>query len=309
MGLLTHNRLIETLAAAVSCGLLTGACGSSGSNPVEPSPSGGTSRTPTAACQISATSTSGPVLQLFSHTITVGSTTDGLSLTGLTEVLPKASVPDGVVLPDGSVGIYYVDATTHAVWLGRWTGGALVPVSAITIDGVPAPEGVVDPDATNLGGQVRLAYLAGFADPWAVRAMCLADSDDGINFQSVSVAWRLGVGATQTDPSLIRLPSGTWLMAISDGHTTRIGQSSGGLSFSEISTMTEGGVPELSLTPEGNPRLHVCQLNGIGSHVSADGGFTWAEERIVVSLNRFPGRMVCDPSYVPAAGLFIFKVG
>jgi len=303
--------LTGTLAVAVACGLLVGACGGGGGNPVAPSPGSGISANSgiTAACQISATSTSGPVTQLFSHTIVIGSTTDGLNVTGLTEVLSGASVPDGVVLPDGSVGIYYVDATTHAVWLARLTGTALVPVSAITIDGVPAPEGVVDPDATNLGDRVRLAYLAGFADPWAVRAMCLADSDDGINFRSVAVAWELGVGATQTDPSLVRLPSGTWLMAISDGHTTRIGRSSDGLSFSQISTMTAGGVPELSLTSEGRPRLHVCQLNGIGSHVSADDGFTWTEERLVVSLDRFPGRMVCDPSYVPAAGLFIMMAG
>ena len=305
MGLLMQSRLTVVLAAAVACGLLAGACGGGGSNPVAPS----SSRGAPAACQSSATSTSGPVTQLFSHTIVIGSTTDGLNVTGLTEVLPRASVPDGVVLPDGSVGIYYVDATTHAVWLSRLTGTTLVPVSAITIDGVPAPEGVVDPDATNLGNRVRLAYLAGFADPWAVRAMCLADSDDGINFQSVSVAWELGVGATQTDPSLVRLPSGTWLMAIGDGHTTRIGQSSDGLSFSQISTMTAGGVPELSLTPEGRPRLHVCQLDGIGSHVSADGGFTWTEEGLVVSPNRFPGRIICDPSYVPAAELFIMIVG
>jgi len=301
-----QNRLVGALAV---CGLLAGACGGGENNPVEPSPLGGDPSRLTPACQITRTSTSGPVAQLFSHTITIGSTADGVAVTGLTEVLPKASVPDGVVLPDGSVGIYYVDATTHAVWLGRWTGTTLVPVSAITVDGVPAPEGVVDPDATNLGGRVRLAYLAGFAVPEAVRAMCLADSYDGINFQSVSVAWELGVGATQTDPSLVRLANGAWLMAISDGHTTRIGQSSSGLSFSQISTMTAGGVPELSLTSDGRPRLYVCQLNGIGSHVSSDGGLTWTEERLVVSLDRFPGRMVCDPSYVPAAGLFIVKVG
>ncbi len=58
----------------------------------------------------------------YAHNIAVGTTADGMTVTGLAEVLAHASVPDGVRLPDGSIGVYYVNGETDGVWLARLTG-------------------------------------------------------------------------------------------------------------------------------------------------------------------------------------------
>jgi len=55
-------------------------------------------------------------------------------------------------------------------------------------------------------------------------------------------------------------------------------------------------------------RLYVCR-GGITAYRSADAGRSWSLERTVVSspVNGHP--IVCDPSLVAGAGLFVFKTG
>lgn len=223
-------------------------------------------------------------------------------------------VPDGVRLPDGSVGVYYVNGATGGVWLARMNGTSLTPVSAITIDGVVRPQGVVDPDATLVNGRVRLAYLNGFGAPGNTsRAMCLAESSDGVTFTTLAKAFDVGFNHQQTDPSMVQLPNGSWLMAIRDENIVRLLRSSDGLTFTEYSQQPLFlGVVELGLTSDGRVRIYTC-ISGITSYVSADSGETWTEEALVVNGPRLaqvlPGRLgICDPSWVPAAGAFIFKV-
>jgi hypothetical protein len=120
------------------------------------------------------------------------------------------------------------------------------------------------------------------------------------------MAWDLGTNQNLTDPSALQLADGSWLMAISDGQTTRLARSSTGLSFTQYATVTSGGVPELAPTSDGRVRLYVCS-GGILSYVSADAGSSWTREGTVVPSNTLGRTISCDPSYVPAAGLFIFK--
>lgn len=243
----------------------------------------------------------------WAHNVAIGDSGDGVTVTNLREVIAHASVPDGVRLPDGTTGIYYVNGETDGVWLARVSGATVTPVSAITVDGIFRPEGIVDPDATLVSGKVRLAYLNGFGAPGTGRrAMCLADSSDGLTFTTVANAWDLGTGATQTDPSLLQLRDGSWLMAISDGQSTRLGRSATGLSFTEYTRVTAGGVPELGLTADGRPRLYVCE-SGISSYISSDNGTTWAREATVVRGGSLGRMIICDPSWVPGANLFVFK--
>ena len=302
-------------AVLFSVSLIAAACGSSAPT----SPSGGTTTPATSAviagCQVT-TSTDGlPVVGgPSSHHLAIAMSSDGVTATGLTQVLSQASVPDGVRLPDGSIGVYYVNGATGGVWLARMNGMSLTPVSAITIDGVLRPQGVVDPDATLVNGRVRLAYLNGFGAPGnQSRAICLAESTDGVTFTTLAKAFDVGMNPQQTDPTMVQLPNGTWLMAIRDDNTVRLLRSGDGLTFTEYSQQpTFLGVVELGLTADGRPRIYTC-IGGITSYVSPDSGATWALEAVVVNgpamTKILPGRLgICDPSWVPAAGAFIFKV-
>lgn len=323
-------RLIRHAAFLLSCSLLA-ACGSS--SPAAPSSTASASATtatttttatvttPAASssavsasspCRITASSSGTPVTAPegpYYHYAAFGQTSNGLVVTGYTEALYHASVPDGVRMPDGSIGVYYVNGEANGVYLGRLTGSTITPVGPITVDGFVRPNGVVDPDAYVVDGKIRLAYLAGFGtNLTAPRAMCIAESTDGVSFTTLSEAWTLGSGSQSTDPSVIRLRDGSWLMAISDGQSTRIGRSSNGLSFTQFATTSAGGVPELALLDDGRVRLYVCSPPGITAHVSSDGGSTFTQEAVVVPFNALPGRrVICDPSYVPGGGVFIFK--
>lgn len=321
-------KLISSILSILIPALLVG-CGSS--SPASPSASASastsasttTSSTSSSGSSSSAVSASSPcrVTQSspgtpvtapegpYYHYAAVGTTTDGLRVTGLTEALNHASVPDGVRLPDGTIGVYYVNGEFNGVYLGRLQGSTITAGSPIVLDGVTRPNGVVDPDAYIVDGKVRLAYLAGFGTQLgAPRAMCIAESSDGINFTTLSEAWALGAGSQSTDPSVIRMRDGSWLMAISDGTSTRLGRSSNGLQFTQFATTSAGGVPELALLDDGRPRLYVCSQPGITAHVSSDNGSTWTQEAVVIPANAFPGRRaICDPSYVAGANTFIFK--
>jgi hypothetical protein len=301
--------LLNVLFIVVACG---GSAAPTSPGATTPSPSPAAT---IAGCEVT-TSTDGlPVVGGPStHHLAIAMSSDGVTTTGLTQVLSQGSVPDGVRLPDGSIGVYYVNGATGGVWLARMNGTSLTPVSAITIDGVVRPQGVVDPDATLVNGRVRLAYLNGFGPPGNTRrAMCLAESADGITFTTLSRAFDVGMNPQQTDPTMVQLPNGTWLMAIRDDNIVRLLRSSDGLTFTEYSQEpTLLGVVELGLTSDGRPRMYTC-IEGITSYVSADLGTTWTKEGLVVNGPRLaqvlPGRLgICDPSWVPAAGAFIFKV-
>ncbi len=227
------------------------------------------------------------------------------------QVLDHASVPDGVRRADGSVLIYYVNGAVGYTYVARLEGDTARVLGPITLDGIANPLGVVDPDVVTLAdGRIRLAFFWGFGAPGTniVRAMCIAESADGLNFTTRGTALAFTPTEMLTDPSLLALPDGTWLMAISAGQNTLIARSTDGLTFTREATLTIGGVPELARAPDGAARLYVCR-GGIVAYRSVDAGHVWTLERTVVSspVNGHP--IVCDPSLVAGAGLFVFKTG
>ena len=280
---------------------------SSPSGPAPTAPAASVSCTPTASSNGQPiTDPNGP----YGHQTVIARTTDGLTLTNAHQVLDHASVPDGVRRADGTVLVYYVNAAAGATWVARIVADSAQPIGPIVVDGVTAPVGVVDPDAqTVAGGKVRLFYLNGFGAPsGTARAMCSADSDDGVHFTTRGPAFTWTSGEQFTDPSVVPLASGEWLMAISLGQQTVIARSSDGITFAREATLTFGGVPELAIAPDGAVRLYVCGA-GIVAYRSTDGGRAWTREQTVVGPSFNGHNIVCDPSLVAGAGMFVFKTG
>ena len=329
-----HRARALTVAAATSFGLLHLACDAGPApvappGPTSPAPASSTVARTTAPAASTSTPSAVPALPSegceprpgvprrvddpngpYGHQVVVASTRDGITLTGARQVLDHASVPDGVRAADGTVLIYYVNGEEGATWVARMDAAGVTPVGPISINGALRPIGVVDPDATLLpDGRIRLIYLGNLGPPrpgvneWN---MCIAESDDGVRFTLVGRAIRF-TGPTTTDPSVIRLSDGSWLMATSQGQSTVLARSVDGLRFEPESTVTFGGVPELALLPDGRIRLYTCG-RGIQSHLSADGGKTWAAEasNIAPALGH---RIVCDPSSVAGTEVFVYKTG
>jgi hypothetical protein len=241
------------------------------------------------------------------HQVVVARTADGLTLEGATIVLPAASVPDGVRAADGRTFVYYVNGAQHGLWVGAATATSLTPIGPITVDGVRDPLGFVDPDAFRVGDRIRLAYLAGFSS--GQRAICLADSEDGVTFRTVGIALDLrGTLETITDPSVARVADGTWLMALSAGQHTLLARSGDGLSFVLGERLTFGGVPEVAVLADGSVRLYVCS-GGIVAYRSWAIGLPWQREQVVAATGPNGSMLVCDPSLVAGSGLFVFKTG
>jgi len=298
------------IAAAFYTGVIGAtACGGSPVTPAIPQTSNAAvSCTPTASANGQPISDpSGP----YFHQTVIGRTADGLTLTNAHQIIDHASVPDGVRRSDGSVLAYYVNAAVGgATWVARIVADTAQPIGPIVVDGVNAPLGIVDPDVqTVASGKVRLFYLNGFgAPPGTARAICSADSDDGVHFTTRGPAFVWTTSEQFTDPSVVPLADGAWLMAISLGQQTVIARSSDGISFTREETLAIGGVPELAIAPGGAVRLYVCS-GGITAYRSTDAGRTFAREQTVVGPGFNGHNIVCDPSLVAGAGLFVFKTG
>jgi hypothetical protein len=293
-------------AAAMMSGV--GACGRQ--DPAPPAPVTPTSpSTPAApACAPTSSAPAGPITDPngpFYHRVAVGRTSDGTRVTDTLHVLEHASVPDGVRLPTGDILIYYVDAADNSLGVASLAGSVATPLGAISLNGIPRPNGIVDPDVQVVGGRVRLFYLGGFGNPGSAnpRAMCLAESSDGRNFTVVGPALTFST-ELWTDPSVVPLAGGGWLMAVSAGTNTVLARSSDGLTFTAGERLTFGGVPELAALADGRVRLYVC-AQGIVSYLSADRGASWVREGTVLN----PGGLVCDPSLVAGTDIFVFKTG
>lgn len=245
----------------------------------------------------------------YSHQMAVATTTDGLTITNPWIALEHASVPDGVRLADGTVLAYYVNGAEGPVWVARVLDDSVQAIGRIRVNGVSPPAGIVDPDAYRMpDGTVRLAYFAGFGPPSSTtpKAMCIAESADGINFTVLATALTYPATELLTDPSVVPLADGTWRMAISWGQRTIMARSTDGLAFTRYDTLDYGGVPELAIAPDGALRLYACS-QGIRAWRSTDGGHAWTFEGTVVPPHTLGKRILCDPSLVAGANLFIFK--
>lgn len=298
-------------AVAVALALAAAACGGSEVGQATPTAASSVPPPTSAAslCTARPNPNPGPVLDpngpMF-HQVVVARSVDGLTVTDARIVQPAGSVPDGVRAADGRVLVYYINGAQHGVWVGTATADGWSAAGPITIDGVRDPLGIVDPDAYRVGSRIRLAYLANFTTP-NERAICLAESDDGLSFRTLGLAVDLRGAGTITDPSVVQLPNGSWLMALSAGQTTRLARSTDGLTFTLGETLTYGGVPELALTGDGGVRLYVC-AGAIVAYRSQD-AVSWQREQAVVTRGPNGSMLVCDPSRVAGTDVFVFKTG
>ena len=217
--------------------------------------------------------------QLASHQIFFGLAENGIINRQHSElIIDGASVPDGTVGLDGNLWVYYVNGTagTHGIFVSaQQADGTWQVQDCLKLDGV-FNGNAVDPDIVRLDdGRYRLYYFEGyFVSPpppdfanEIPHPIYSAISEDGINFEVEGLAFEL---PTITDPSVVQLPDGTWLMAMAYSGQTALAKSEDGLSFTAMNPIEDGGIPELSLDADGNVLLW-----GRSQWLSADGGLTW----------------------------------
>lgn len=204
-------------------------------------------------------------------------------------------------------GVYYVSGRPgeHGIWLstldsatGTWNRGDKVLLNGV-FDG-----DAVDPDVVLLSNHTyRLYYYKGYfvtpppPPPHGPRKIYSADSQDGVNFTINGVAFE---HHSITDPSIVELPNGNYLMACAMiGQTTIQSIISlsidGGLTFDSLTTIQDTGIPELFVLSDGSVRIFYNGSGGIISSRSYDNGVTWnTESGLRLSTTEFIG----DPSIV-----------
>ena len=271
------------------CGLLPPAgAGGPGGTP----PPGG----PGAGDQGGGMPSSGP----YAHQVMFATSADGLNWQVSEEIIrDHGSVPEIIRLPDGTLLIYFVDGTADDTRAIRRTTDGSWEEATLTISNRPTVK-AWDPDAVLLpDGSVRLFY---FGSPKMTGSMnelhtiYSATSQDGLTFVADS-GERITVNNV-TDPSVVILPDGTWLMALSRGPETLLASSAAGGTFTETGVVVSlGGVPELTVLPDNTLRLYVSGQGGIRSLLSTNNGQTWKEEN-GVRVNAQQGNVAADPSVI-----------
>lgn len=230
---------------------------------------------------------------------------DGMAFNAEGEILVRASVPDGVRLPGGTLGVYYVTGgDDHGIFLGKPSGNRWERGEKVLLDGV-FDGNAVDPDAVNLpDGRIRLFYykgsFVGGAAPSPTAPFYSAISTDGVRFTVEGKVFEIEGG---TDPSVVVLPDGSWLLAVARAQQQQmvVARSTDGTRFETVATLANGGIPELLVLPNGSVRLFFNGSGGNGvppgmvSRISTDGGRTWRDE-LGTRLNH-PG-FAADPSVV-----------
>ncbi len=246
-----------------------------GSPPPTPQPPAVATATPTADC------TAGDPQEspIYSHQVYLTTSPDGLTFDGDGAlILDHASVPDLVIGPDGRLWVYFVNGEPghHGIFAARQAeDGSWEVLGCVTLDG-RFNGNAVDPNVTRLpDGRLQLVYFEGSfvgngpkLGPDDPHPIYRAVSEDGLHFSGQE---QLIAVPGVTDPSLVQLPDGSWLMALQREGATLLARSADGTSYELIEpTFREPGIGELGLLPDGRVALYLSQI-----HVSADGGQTW----------------------------------
>jgi len=200
-------------------------------------------------------------------------------------------------------GFYYVSGSgAHGIYFaekdasGKWRRGSGIKLNG-QFDG-----NTVDPDVIKLDdGRYRLYYYKGyFITPpppnFTTHEIYSAISSDGLNFTVEGKAFE---AANITDPTVIKLNDGSYLMACVQGTNDIIAKSADGKTFQAAGvTIPNGGIPELVKLDDGSVRLFYNGAGGIVSSRSTDGGMTWQKET-GVRLSFSGG--IADPSVIKIA--------
>ncbi len=235
---------------------------------------------------------------IMSHQVYLARSVDGLNWQLDKKLLrDHASVPDLVRKKDGTLYLYFVDATVHAIGVGLSSDdGKTWRFEQTTFDG-ELKHHYVDPNPVLLDdGRIRLYYLANFGppQPGRVNAFRSATSLDGISFQEdkgIRVQ-RDGI----TDPDVIKTKTG-WKLIASQGQTAISASGSDGLNFEwdDYPVSMSGAVSRTIAISQGY-RLYKCSQGGIRSQVTRD-FVTWTEEGVRISMEEAGGG-ICDPGIV-----------
>jgi hypothetical protein len=178
--------------------------------------------------------------------------------------------------------IYYSDFNAQT---NTWSDRKPIQIEGL-IDG-----NAVDPDIVRLqDGRYVLTYMRGnFGqfNPEPVSTIYSAWSWDGVRFFDPRVVYKPGTSNSDrspvvTDPSLVQLKDGSWLLAISSpaGPNATLYGSKDGLNFTSKGVTLTAFSPDLQVLADGRVRIYYADgpAGGIGSRISSDGGQTWTLE-------------------------------
>ncbi len=209
-------------------------------------------------------------------------------------IISSASVPDAVRFKDKNL-IYYVngDFDNHSIYVSEIGNDGKSPkvLGPITLDGKIIKD-AVDPDLiVTSDGKLRLFYYVGlFTKPVTYpkpNKFYSAISDDGINFKVEGVVAELD---NSTDPTVVRLKDGSYLLAIPQGKELKITilRSMDGYKFQKIARIS-GGIPELAINSDGNPEILFQDQQGMVRQSSTDFGKSWKTDSTNVLINGLMG--------------------
>ena len=209
-------------------------------------------------------------------------------------IISSASVPDAVRFRDNNL-IYYVngDFDNHSIYVSELGNDGKSPkvIGPITLDGKIIKD-AVDPDLiVTPNGKLRLFYYVGlFTKPVTYpkpNKFYSAISDDGINFKLEGVVAELD---NSTDPTVVRLKDGSYLLAIPQGKELKITilRSMDGYKFQKIARI-RGGIPELAINSDGNPEILFQDQQGMVRQSSTDFGKSWKTDSTNVLINGLVG--------------------
>lgn len=231
---------------------------------------------------------------VYDHYIRMATSEDGLGfVTNEAVIIEHASVPDGVLAPDGSsYYVYYVNGEYGRHGIYRSTvdpTGNVTATDCVRIEGEFSQAGV-DPDVhIDSSGKYKLCYYGNFdesTNPDIKHKFYCATSEDGIYFTNEIAAIENDNG---TDPTVTQAGDGTWYMAYAcNNGNVCIAKSSDGDSYRDDQELESvNGIPELHTFSEGYMRLYA----GNKIYKSEDNGATW-------TLEQEGGSNFMDPSLV-----------
>lgn len=240
---------------------------------------------------------------IYSHQVFLATSQDSLTWVQDEKLLfDHASVPDAVIRPDGTIFLYFIDASgSHdKLSVAKSTDGKTWEKKTVEIEGLPEKKMAVDPNPVLLGdGSIRLFYFVPdniSGDPAfgeGDHKIYSAVSKDGLHFkQEEGIRFS---HARITDPDVVKTKSG-WVLFTSMGPSLLMATSSDGKTFaSDETVVSQNGAVSRTISLGNGYRVFKCTQGTIYSQFTTDFK-TWKEEG--ERIKGEPGMLVCDPGVI-----------